>query len=189
MIKFYKMLCPFLFPIILCCIGCADKSKFIDSLPVINSFDAEKYAGKWYEIARLPHSFEKGLVRVTATYNLYEDGKIDVVNAGYKESVLNSGGSDANALSVAKGQARLKKSNRNGFLEVSFFGPFYADYVVIALDEVNYQYAMVTSSSKKYLWILSRTPELDDKIYSDLLVLASKSGYNINDLIKVNQKK
>ena len=168
--------------------GCFNKKEFVEALPTISTFTPEKYTGKWYEIARFPHSFERGLVRVTAEYVLHADGKIDVVNTGYDEELLGKGKSDEDARSVARGKARLVKGTRLGRLEVSFFGPFYGDYIIIALDEKDYTYAMIASSSNDYLWILSRTPIMDEKIYTELVSRAAKSGYDISRLIKVRQK-
>ncbi len=131
------------------------------------------------EIARLPHSFENGLDKVTATYTLRDDGKINVLNKGF--DTVKGEWKEAN------GKARLKDTAAGAFLEVSFFWLFYADYKVIELDTVNYSYAMVTSSSKEYFWILSRTPNLDHAIYDRLIRKAGELGFNISLIYKVRQ--
>lgn len=154
------------------------KEKTIDT-STVEQLDLNRYLGTWYEIARFPHSFEKNLLGVTATYSMCEDGKIRVVNQGYKDSLDGK-------LSVAVGKAKIPNTNEPGKLKVSFFWFFYADYFVLELDE-NYQYAMIGSSSPKYFWILSRTPQMDDATYQMLLEKARKRGYNLDKLEKVPQ--
>ncbi|MGL4370111.1 MAG: lipocalin family protein, partial [Spirochaetota bacterium] len=100
--------------------GCAEDKAFIAGLPEIQSFSPEKYMGTWYEIARFQHSFEKDLMKVTATYTLRPDGKVDVVNAGYLIS-------KPAERKEAKAVAYLEKETQ-GYLKVSFFRPFYGDY-------------------------------------------------------------
>lgn len=146
----------------------------------VKELDLNRYLGTWYEIARFPHSFEKNLVGVTATYSLREDGKIKVLNQGYKNT-LNG------VLSVAEGKAKIPNKAEPGKLKVSFFWIFYGDYNVLELDE-NYQYVMIGSSSDKYFWILSRTPQMSPEIYEMLLEKARKRGYNLDKLVKVPQK-
>ena len=146
----------------------------------VKELDLNRYLGTWYEIARFPHSFEKDLVGVTATYSMRDDGKIKVVNQGYKNTL---GGE----LSVAEGKAKIPDKSEPGKLKVSFFWIFYGDYFVLELDE-NYQYVMIGSSSPKYFWILSRTPQMSPEIYEMLLDKARKRGYNLNKLEKVPQK-
>jgi apolipoprotein D and lipocalin family protein len=119
------------------------------------------------------------LNKVTATYTLQDDGKIVVLNKGFDSA--------KGEWKEAKGKARLKEPNAGALLEVSFFWIFYADYKVIELDTVNYSYAMVTSSSKDYFWILSRTPHLDDIIYDGLIRRAGELGFNISAVYKVPQ--
>lgn len=147
----------------------------------VPELDLNKYAGTWYEIARFPHSFEKGLVGVTATYNLKENGQIEVINQGYKNTLDGE-------LSKAIGKAKRPNDNEPGKLKVAFFWIFYAEYNVLELDE-NYQYALIGSSNSKYLWILSRTPQMDKHVYESLVENAKKRGYNVNKLIKVKQPK
>ena len=147
----------------------------------VKELDIKKYMGKWYEIARLPNSFEKGLVGVTASYSIRKDGKISVLNQGYKNDLNGK-------LKSAKGKAKIPDINNPGKLKVSFFLFFYADYFIMELDTVSYQWALVGSSSERYLWILNRTPEIDDEIYGMLVRIAKKRGYDTDRLIKVKQQ-
>ena len=145
----------------------------------IRAFDPDRYLGQWYEIARYDHSFERDLVGCTAEYSFRKDGKIRVLNSGhlktldgpYKESV---------------GKARLKRNGKPGQLQVSFFGPFYGDYYILDLAP-DYSYSVVGSSSPKYLWILSRTPQLSPEVRSKILSNLQKRGYDTEKLIWVKQ--
>jgi len=145
----------------------------------VDSLEIEKYLGTWYEIARFPHSFEKNLSGVTATYSLRKDGKIRVVNQGYR------GGLDGR-LSRAVGKAKVPDPLQPGRLKVSFFLFFYADYFVLELDR-EYQWAMIGSSSPNFFWILSRTPQMDEQVWSMLLDRAKDRGYDLAPLIRVEQ--
>jgi apolipoprotein D and lipocalin family protein len=159
-------------------IGCSvSKEMSTEFIPVVQSFDIQRYLGTWYEVGRLPNSFEKGLVNVTATYSLRDDSIIAVVNKGFDTT--------KGKWKEAQGKARFKERGAGALLEVSFFWIFYADYKVIELDTVNYSFALVTSSSKEYLWILSRTPHLDDYIYNALIRKADEWGFNMSAIIKV----
>ena len=148
---------------------------------VVENVDINKFVGKWYEIARFPHSFEKNLVGVTATYSFRKDGKIRVLNQGYKRTLDGK-------LKKAIGKAKIPNPNETGKLKVSFFMFFYADYYILDLDEENYQFAIIGSSSDNYLWILSRTPGLTTGIYNMLLIKAKDRGYDISKLMLVPQK-
>lgn len=148
--------------------------------PHIQPVDIQRYAGVWYEIARFPHRFERGLQGVTATYTLLPDGKIKVENKGYKNSL-------EGASSSVIGKAKPAGDPSLGHLKVSFFWIFYADYYILALDKEDYQWALVGSSSPKYLWILSRTPQLEPEIYDQLISRASMLGYDITKLEQVSQ--
>ena len=160
-------------------LSCTNPSSQIDQTKV-TKLDLSRYLGTWYEIARFPHSFERNLVGVTATYSLSGDGKIKVLNQGYKNSLDGE-------LSVAVGKAKIPDELMPGKLKVSFFWIFYADYYVLELDD-NYRYAMIGSSTDKYFWILSRTPQLDSATYEMLLDKARKRGYNLSKLEKVPQR-
>lgn len=146
---------------------------------VVKALDIERYLGTWYEIARYDHRFERGLVGVTATYSYRKDGKIKVVNSGHKETLDGQ-------KSEAVGKAKVPNPDVPAKLKVSFFWFFYGDYFVLELDE-DYQWAVIGSSADKYLWILSRTPQMDKKLYQELLDKLTQRGYDVNDLIKVEQ--
>lgn len=148
---------------------------------VVTDFDLDRYAGTWYEIARLDHRFERGLSNVIATYNQTSDGTIIVKNRGFNE--------EEGFWEEAVGTARFIDSETVGALEVSFFGPIYGAYNVIALDTDNYQYSLVAGPDLEYLWILSRTPELDSEITSSLVAQAQELGLPTDKLIFVDQAK
>jgi apolipoprotein D and lipocalin family protein len=154
--------------------GLSDKPELVP----VSGFNLERYLGKWYEIARLPASFEKDLVNVTATYALRPDGKVKVINEGYKNT-------KDGKHKKAEGKAKFAKTPDIGHLKVSFFGPFYADYMVIVLDP-DYQYAMVCSGHK-YLWILARDPKLGKEILDDLVAKARDLGFKTDRLIYTPQ--
>ena len=141
------------------------------------NFELQKFLGNWYEIARFDHSFERGLQGVTATYTLRKDGKIKVLNQGFKNS-LNG------ILKTAVGKAKISSSQTPRNLKVSFFLNFYAPYNILELDE-NYQYVLIGSNSANYLWILSRTPQMDSNTYNKLIEKAKARGYDTNKLIRV----
>jgi lipocalin len=146
---------------------------------VVDEVDLKRYMGTWYEIARFDHKFEQGLQGVTATYSFKDDGKIKVENKGYK-------GSLSGEQSIAIGKAKLADPKNTSKLKVSFFWIFYGDYFIMELDS-DYQWAVIGSSSDKYLWILSRTPQISTEVYQMLLNKVSRRGYDINKLIKVKQ--
>lgn len=148
-------------------------------LITVKQVDIHKYAGNWYEIARLPNRFEKGLECVTAQYTVQDNGKIEVRNKGLKT------GSDGNWKDI-KGSAKVPDPNFPGRLKVTFFWPFAGDYYIIELDE-NYQFALVGDPSRNYLWVLAREKSLDDRIYNDLLSIAKAQGFMVDNLVKINQ--
>ena len=158
---------------------CKTQENMIDKT-VVKELDIEQYLGTWYEIARFDHSFEKGLVGVTAKYSMREDGKIKVINSGYK-------GNLEGEFSKAVGKAKVPNSEIPSKLKVSFFWIFYAYYFVLELDE-NYQWAVIGSSSNKYLWILNRSPQMKDDLYNKLQGKLTERGYDVSKLIKVEQK-
>lgn len=145
----------------------------------IEGFELEKYLGKWYEIARFPHRFEKDLVNVTATYELAKPGKVRVINEGYKFS-------PEGKHSIAKGWAKFAGDPSVGHLRVSFFRPFYGDYIIVSLDD-NYQHALILSSSLNYMWILARNSQIDESVYDSLVKKAASLGLDTTKLIKVMQ--
>lgn len=143
----------------------------------VSGFKVDRYLGTWYEIARLDHSFERGLVDVSANYKARPDGGINVLNRGYDPA--------KKAWSEAKGIAYLLGSPDTASLKVSFFGPFYGGYHVMALDP-DYRWAMVAGPSHKYFWILARAPELPDDVLNNLLQIARNAGFDLNGLIRVS---
>ena len=145
----------------------------------VKDFDIKQYLGKWYEIARLDHSFERDLTHVTATYELRQDGGINVINRGYNTV--------DNNYQEATGKAYFIDDNNVGRLKVSFFGPFYGGYNVIALDQDNYSWSLISGPNRKYLWILAREPTLAPDIVDRLVNLATEYGYATDALIFVDQ--
>jgi apolipoprotein D and lipocalin family protein len=141
----------------------------------VQGFDADRYLGKWYEIARLDHSFEEGLDRVTAQYALREDGGITVINRGFLTS--------DNEWQEAQGKAFFVNRSDEGYLKVSFFGPFYGSYIVFELDKENYQYAFVSGPDTSYLWLLARTPTVDPALIERFVAEASRLGFDTSKLI------
>lgn len=144
----------------------------------VRGFELDRYLGTWYEIARLDHSFESGLSNVSATYELRADGGIDVLNRGYDP--------EKGAWREAKGRAYFLESPSVGSLKVSFFGPFYGGYHVMALDP-DYRWTMIAGPSHKYFWILARTKTLPQPLLDELQTHARESGFDLNDLVIVSQ--
>ncbi len=140
----------------------------------IENFNLSKYQGKWYEIARLDHSFERGLEQVTAEYQLMPDGHIKVTNRGYF--------AEENTWSEAVGKAKFVERSDIGFLKVSFFGPFYGSYVIFNLDE-QYQHSFVSGPNTSYLWLLSRTPNPDKAVIEKFLTISKGLGFSTEDII------
>jgi apolipoprotein D and lipocalin family protein len=158
--------------------GCTGKP---DNITPVNNFDGTRYLGKWYEIARLDHSFERGLNNVTAEYSKQEDGGIKVVNRGYN--------AEKKEWKDAVGKAYFVDKTDVGYLKVSFFGPFYGSYIVFDLDQQGYQYSMISGPDKSYLWILSRTPTMDEATKKRLVDKAQQLGYDTSKLIYVSHDK
>lgn len=157
----------------LCLFAACSCNSNIDN-STVKDLDQSRYLGGWYEIARFDHRFERGLEKCKALYTLQEDGKIDVTNTGMKNGQPK----------VAQGKA--KTTDNPALLRVSFFGPFYSDYRVMMLGH-NYEYALVGSKSAKYLWILSRTPQMEDRVKETILTEATRRGYDVSKLIWVTQ--
>ncbi len=145
----------------------------------VNQFEVDRYLGKWYEIVRLDHSFERGLDRVSAEYSLREDGGLKVINRGFS--------SEKNAWKSAEGKAYFVDAKEDGYLKVSFFGPFYGAYVIFELDKTNYQYAFVSGPDKSYLWFLSRSPKVSDELMQKFITQAGQLGFDTSKLIYVDQ--
>ena len=149
-----------------------------DGVHPVEGFEIEKYLGKWHEIARLDHSFERGLERISAEYTLRDDGGVDVVNRGFslKDKTWKE----------ADGKAYFVAGENTGHLKVSFFGPFYGSYVVFELDDEAYQYAFVSGYNTSYLWLLSRTPEVSDELVARFISRSAELGFDVDNLIFVD---
>lgn len=145
-----------------------------DVTPVQN-FELDRYLGKWYEIARLDHSFERGLMQVTAEYALREDGGVKVTNRGFSPQ--------DGEWQEAEGKAFFVDDQAEGYLKVSFFGPFYGSYVIFELDEEHYQYAFISGPDTSYLWFLSRTPAVDELMIERFIKRADSLGFDTRQLI------
>lgn len=149
-----------------------------DSINPVTDFDLTRYAGKWYEIARLDHRFERGLQKVSANYSINSDGSVRVENRGFSTK--------SQEWEDAIGKGKFAGDASTGHLKVSFFGPFFGSYIIFELDKENYQYSFVTGSQNT-LWFLSRTPEVSDELKDRFLTSVQDAGYNTDDLIFVNQ--
>jgi apolipoprotein D and lipocalin family protein len=171
-----KLLSMLLWSTCLLLISCARTPE--DVQPVHN-FELSRYLGTWYEVARLNHSFEEGLQQVTATYELRGDGGVKVINRGFDTR--------KDAWDEAIGKAYFIGEQNIGQLKVSFFGPFYGAYNVIALDN-DYRYAMVCGPDRSYLWILARSPALDETVLQELVSQANALGFETDKLIYVEHK-
>lgn len=147
-----------------------------DGLEAVDGFDKDRYLGKWYEIARLDHRFERGLEQVTATYSVRDDGDIDVLNRGYDTA--------KGAWREARGKARFAGDPGTAMLSVSFFGPFYGGYNVLDLDP-DYQIALVAGPTREYLWILARRPDPPREEVERLVRRAGELGFDTASLIYV----
>jgi len=141
----------------------------------VQGFELERYLGTWYEIARLDHAFERGLEQVTAEYSLRADGGVRVVNRGFSPG--------EGEWREAVGRAYFVRDPQEGYLKVSFFGPFFGAYVIFGLDEENYRYAFVAGPDTSFLWLLSRTPEVDEAVRRQFLARATELGFDTGALI------
>ena len=166
--------------ILLFLLGLAGCTSVPEGVTPVTGFESERYLGTWYEIARFDHSFEDGLSRVTATYSKREDGGIRVLNKGYDAAT--------GEWDEAEGKAYFVSDETTGHLQVSFFGPFYASYVIAELDKDNYQYSLVTGPDRSYLWILARQPTLSQDVLDELLSKAKSLGYAKDEFIWVEHK-
>ena len=143
-------------------------------LKTVENVDIERYMGTWYEIAKFPQRFEDGLVGITATYSMLPNGKVKVLNKGYK-------GDFNGKLKTAKGKAWVVDRSTNAKLKVSFFWPFAGDYWIIELGK-DYEYAVIGEGSRQYLWILSRTPQMDQHLYEGILERLKEKGFDISKI-------
>ena len=150
-----------------------------DGVSPVEQLDTQRYLGTWYEVARLDHSFERGLSNVTADYSMREDGGLRVINRGYS--------TEEGDWQQAEGRAYTVEEDQPGHLKVSFFGPFFGSYVVFELDP-DYQYAFVAGNTTNYLWLLARTPSVSDALKTHFLQRAEMLGFEVEDLIFVDQE-
>jgi apolipoprotein D and lipocalin family protein len=146
----------------------------------VNDFELNKYLGKWYEIARLDHSFERGLSQVSAEYSLKDDGGVMVINRGFSAA--------KNEWKEAEGKAYFVNGDSEGYLKVSFFGPFYGSYVVFELDHENYQYAFISGPDTDYLWLLAKTPTVPPEVLQKFVEMSKARGFDTDSLIYVQQE-
>ena len=151
-----------------------------ENITPVERFELNRYLGKWYEIARLDHSFERGLDNVTAEYSLRDDGGVTVLNRGYSN--------ENEAWKEAQGKAYFVSSPQVGHLKVSFFGPFYGSYVIFELDHKDYQYAFVTSYNKSYLWLLARKSTVSAEVLKRFKNIAEQQGFAVDDMIYVEHE-
>jgi apolipoprotein D and lipocalin family protein len=170
----HLFLAAFLSAIITGCTGLPEGVEPVDG------FDLNRYLGKWYEIARLDHSFERGLSRVTAQYSRRDDGGVRVINRGFAEA--------ENRWKEVEGKAEFVRGSNEGYLKVSFFGPFYGSYVIFELDQEDYRYAFVSGPDKSYLWFLARTPEVSEEMADRFVQRARALGFNTENLIFVKHR-
>lgn len=172
----------FLFPLAMMILGCRASGALPDAKPLaaVPELSLDRYLGKWYEIAKYPVSFEKGLVGVTAQYSMRDDGKVRVENAGYE-------GSFQGERKTAIGKAWVPDPERPAELKVSFFWFFAAKYWVIAIDP-GYRWSIVGEPGRRYLWILSRTPVMDEALYRRLVAKVRELGYDPDRLERMPQR-
>jgi len=148
-----------------------------DGVVAVKDFELDRYLGKWYEIARLDHSFERGLNNITAEYSLRDDGGVKVINSGFSK--------EDNEWQQAEGKAFFVDETDSGHLKVSFFGPFYGSYIVFELEKKDYQYAFVSGPDTSYLWLLARTPQVDEKVTEQFVKRSQELGFDTSKLIYV----
>ena len=161
---------------LICCHLCACLGAPEGVVPVKN-FYVDRYLGVWYEVARLDHSFERGLEAVSAEYSMRDDGGLRVVNSGRSAATGDR--------EQAVGRAYFVEAEDTGYLKVSFFGPFFGSYIIFDLDHKNYQYAFVAGNTTDYLWLLSRTPDISDQVMQDFLEQSAALGFDTEALIFV----
>jgi lipocalin len=152
----------------------------MNDLKTVDHLDVARYMGTWFEIAKFPQRFEKGLVGVTANYSILPNGRVRVLNSGYE-------GDLTGRLRTAKGKARIVDPTTNAKLKVTFFWPFSGDYWVLEIGK-DYEYAVVGDPSRRYLWILSRDPRMNESVYNGVLDRIKDKGFDISRLEKNPQK-
>ncbi len=149
-----------------------------EGIEPVTGFDQQRYLGSWHEVARLDHSFERGLTQVSAQYSIRDDGAIRVLNRGLDNEI--------GEWSEAEGVAKFVGSSDVAHLKVSFFGPFYGGYNILELDKDDYQYALIAGPDRSYLWILARSPELSEDVLSALVNKAKDLEFPVDELIYVD---
>jgi len=173
--KIYKLIS--LLPSVALLAGCLGMPQGVEP---VDDFVLERYLGKWYEIARLDHSFERGLQQVTAEYSLRDDGGVRVLNRGYS--------SKSGKWDEAEGKAFFVESENQGYLKVSFFGPFYGSYIIFELEREGYEYAFISGPNTSYLWLLSRTPEVSEEVLDHFRARAEALGFDLSELLLVEHE-
>tara|TARA_B110000046_G_scaffold184857_2_gene224560 strand:+ start:1963 stop:2499 length:537 start_codon:yes stop_codon:yes gene_type:complete len=143
----------------------------------VKDFKIDRYLGKWFEVARLDHSFERGLSGVTAQYSMRDDGGVRVINSGLSD--------ETGQYSEAEGRAYFVETQDQGYLKVSFFGPFFGSYVIFDLDVEGYEYAFVAGNNTNYLWLLARTPQVSDEVMTRFIDQSAALGFATDELIFV----
>ncbi len=146
-----------------------------NTLEVVPHVELNRYLGTWYEIAHLPAKFQEGCSETKATYTLSEKGSITVLNQCVRKGKVTQ----------AKGKAKVVDKNTGAKLKVTFFWPFYGDYWIIKLGQ-DYDYAVVGTPNRKYLWILSRTPQMSDTLFSQLTEFVKSKGFDAGNLIRTS---
>lgn len=146
----------------------------------VKGFKLDRYLGTWYEVARLDHSFERGLTQVSAEYSLRNDGGVRVLNRGYSP--------EKREWRQAEGKAYFVESPDTGYLKVSFFGPFYGSYIILDLDQEGYTWSLVCGPDRSYLWILARTPDLPAPQRDAIVAKAKQLGFETSQLIYVDHR-
>jgi apolipoprotein D and lipocalin family protein len=152
----------------------------LPELKTVPSVEVSRYLGTWYEISSFPQRFQRGCHATTATYSLLDDGEIEVVNRCNKDAL--DGPEE-----IARGRARVVDKTTNAKLEVSFFRPFWGDYWIVDLG-ANYEFAVVGHPEREYLWILSRTPSMEESVYQEILARLTEQGYETNRLVLTKQR-
>lgn len=156
--------------------------KGMSPVDLVASVDINRYLGRWYEIARFQHSFEKDILGATAEYSLREDGRVRVVNSGFKKSL------DGKYTEV-KAVAWVPDPGVPAALKVRFFNLFTSDYLIIGLDNENYQWAIVGNNSRNFLWLLAREPEIEEELFQHMVSIARSQGFDVSGLYRVPQKR
>lgn len=170
-----------LFILISGCVTNDASARAKDRIMTVPDVDLTRYTGRWYEIARLQNTFERNLVGVTAEYSLREDGRIKVVNSGFRNTLDGK-------LSRIQGVAWIPNTDEPGYLKVRFFWPFAGDYKIFGLDTESYEWAVVGDDSRRFLWLLARNHEISDALFADMKRVATDQGFDTTQLFLVPQK-